>query len=301
MRFAYAGTHLFGALVLEELSARQAPVVAVLTRPDKPRGRHGTPQPSHVKESALAHGLPVLQPERTDGDLARELSSLGAEALAVCAHGAIIPQEFLDALITVVTHPSAVPRWRGAAPVERALMNGETELAVATLYMTAGVDEGPVGDLRRVRVPPEADAGQAYALLALPAAEGLLATLAAMEDGSVQWRAQEGEPTYARKIEKGDRELRWGEPAAAVVDRVRALSPAVGARTQIGGRELTVWRARALSEAPEPAPNAAHTLDRLIVPAAEGWVELLEVQAPGGRRLPAADYLRGAGRWLTRL
>jgi methionyl-tRNA formyltransferase len=299
--FAYAGTHLFGALVLEELLDRQAPIVAVITRPDKPRGRHGTPQPSDVKESALAHGLPVLQPERMAGGLARELSSMGAEALAVCAHGAIVPQEFLDELLSVVTHPSAVPRWRGAAPVERALMNGETELAVATLRMTAGVDEGPVGDLRPVHVPPEADAGQAYALLAPPAAEGLLATLAAIEGGRVHWRPQEGEPTYARKIEKGDRELRWGEPAARVVDRVRALSPAVGARTQIGGRELTVWRARALSEAPEPAPDSAHTLDRLIVPAAEGWVELLEVQAPGGRRLPAAEYLRGAGRWLTRL
>src|SRR5664279_5026519 len=144
MRFAYAGTHKFGALVLDELIARQAPIVAVVTRPDKPRGRHGTPQPSRVKESALAHDLPVLQPKQLGGDLARELRSLGAEALAVCAHGAIVPQEFLDALRTVVTHPSAVPRWRGAAPVERALMNGETELAVATLLMTAGVDEGPV-------------------------------------------------------------------------------------------------------------------------------------------------------------
>lgn len=226
---------------------------------------------------------------------------MGAEALAVCAHGAIVPQEFLDVLLTVVTHPSAVPRWRGAAPVERALMNGETELAVATLRMTAAVDEGPVGDLRPVHAPREADAGQVYALLAAPAAEGLLTTLSAIEDGSVHWSPQEGEPSYARKIEKGDRELRWGEPAIRVVDRVRALSPAVGARTQIGGRELTVWRARAMSEAPEPAPGPAQTLDRLIVPAAEGWVELLEVQEPGGRRLPVADYLRGAGRWLTRL
>jgi methionyl-tRNA formyltransferase len=301
MHFAYAGTHHFGALVLDELLSRQAHIVSVLTRPDKPRGRHGSPQPSEVKESALANSVPVLQPDRFTGDLAQELTALGAGVLVVCAHGAIVPQEFLDGMLTLVTHPSAVPRWRGAAPVERALMSGETELAVATLCMTAGVDEGPVGDLRSVHVPHDADAGEAYRLLAAPAAEGLLATLAAIEDGSISWRPQEGEPTYAQKLEKADRELRWTEPAVALVDRVRALSPEVGARAQIGDRELTVWRARALSEVPEPAPDSLETTDRLILPAAQGWVELLEVQAPGGRRMPAADYLRGAGRWLTRL
>ena len=300
MRFVYAGTHHFGALVLDELLVRGAHVVAVITRPDKPRGRHGTPQPSEVKESALAHGLPVLRPEGRTATLADELTRMGAKALAVCAHGAIVPQEFLDGMLTLVTHPSAVPRWRGAAPVERALMSGETALAVATLRMTAGVDEGPVGDLRSVYVPRDADAGEAYRLLAAAAAEGLLATLAAIEDGSVDWRDQEGEPTRAPKLQKADRELRWNEPAAAIVDRVRALSPLVGARTRIGGRDLTVWKARALAEAPEPAPDSPENTDRLILLAAEGWVELLEVQAPGGRRMAAAEYLRGAGRWLSR-
>ncbi len=128
MRFAYAGTHHFGALVLGELLARRATVVAVVTRPDKPQGRHGTPQPSEVKETALAHGLPVLQPEHLTADFADELGERGAAVLVVCAHGAIVPQAFLDRMLTLVTHPSAVPRWRGAAPVERALMHGETEL-----------------------------------------------------------------------------------------------------------------------------------------------------------------------------
>jgi methionyl-tRNA formyltransferase len=296
MRFAYAGTHHFGALVLGELLSRGANVAAVVTGPDKARGRHATPQPSEVKETASAHALPVLQPERLSTELADELVGRGAAALAVCAHGAIVPQEFLDRLLTLVTHPSAVPRWRGAAPVERSLMSGETELAVATLCMTAGVDEGPVGDLRIVTVPREADADEAYRLLAGPAADGLLATLAAVEDGTVRWRPQEGEPTFAPKLDKGDRELRWSEPAQAIVDRVRALSPAIGARTQLGGRDLTIWRARALTEAPEPAAGD----DRLVIRAGEGWVEILEVQAAGGRRLSAAQFLRGAGRWLTR-
>ena len=294
MRFAFAGTHHFGALVLSELLERGAQVEAVITRPDKPRGRHGTPQPSEVKELAGRHDLPVFQPERLRAELAADLARAGAGALAVCAHGAIVPQEVLDAILTVVTHPSAVPRWRGAAPVERALMNGETELAVATLLMTAGVDEGPVGDLRPVHVPREADAGDAYALLAAPAAESLLATLAAAEDGSVSWRPQEGEASYAAKLGRDDRLVHWSEPAVAIVDRVRALSPAVGALAVIDGRQLVLWRAAALAEPPEPGAG-----DRLVVAAGEGWVEVQELQAPGGRRLPAADFLRGAGRWLT--
>jgi methionyl-tRNA formyltransferase len=294
MRFAFAGTHHFAALVLGELLARQANITAVVTRPDKPRGHHGTPQPSEVKELALLQGLPVLQPEQVTAELAVGLRQGGAAALAVCAHGVIVPQEFLDELLTLVTHPSAVPRWRGAAPVERALMNGETDLAVATLLMTAGIDEGPVGNLRRVQVPREADAGRAYELLAPPAAESLLATLAAIEEGTVRWVEQEGEPTYAPKLEKGDRRIDWGRPAQAIVDQVRALSPFVGARAALSDRELIIWRARALDELPEPAPT-----DRLIVATADGWVEILEVQEPGHRRMTASEYLRGAGRWLT--
>ena len=297
MRFAFAGTHHFGALVLSELSGAQAHMVAVVTRPDKPRGRHGTPQPSEVKETALARTtFPCSSPSASPAIWPPSCRAPGAGALAVCAHGAIVPQQVLDAILTLVTHPSAVPRWRGAAPVERALMNGETELAVATLRMTAGVDEGPVGDLRPVHVPREADAGEAYALLAAPAAEGLLATLAAVEDGSVIWRPQEGEPTYAPKLEKADRRVRWGEPAVAIVDRVRALSPAIGARAPSStADQLVLWRARALAEPPEPAsrgspgPGRRRRLGRGAGDAGP------RRPPPAGGRLPARRR-----RWLTR-
>jgi methionyl-tRNA formyltransferase len=293
MRLAYAGTAPFGALVLRELLVRRARVVVVLTRPDKPRGRHGTPQASAVKELALERGLPVVQPGRLDMDVVGRLKEHGADLLAVCAHGQIMPAVVLDAMPTLVVHPSAVPRWRGATPVERALMAGETELAVATLRMTPGLDEGPIGDLRRVHVPREADAGETYEALAAPAAESLLATVAAIEDGSVRWRPQEGEASYAAKLERDERTIDWTRPAEEIIDKVRALSPAIGARTELHGHELVIWRARALAATPDvPAP------DRLVLPAGRGWVEVLELQAPGGRRLPTAAFLRGAGRWL---
>jgi methionyl-tRNA formyltransferase len=294
MRFAYAGTHCFGALVLVELLQREARPEVVITRPDKPRGRHGHPQPTAVKEVAQRHGLEVLQPGRMGCGLVAEVHARGAEALVVCAHGEIVREPVLEALLTVVVHPSPVPRWRGAAPVERALMAGETRLGVTTLRMTAGVDEGPVGDLRWVDVPREADAGCAYELLAGPACDSLLATLAAVEDGSICWREQQGQPSYAAKISKEDRVLDLEQPAQTVVDTVRALAPWVGARLTIAGRELTVWRARACAEPSEEGPG-----ERLLLPAADGWVEVLELQAPGGRRMTTAEYLRGAGRWLT--
>ena len=292
MRLAYAGTAPFAALVLSELVARRADVAVVVTRPDRPRGRHGTPQPSPVKQLALLRHLPLLQPGRLAGEHLEEMMRLQPGVLAVCAHGEIIRREVLDRLPVVVTHPSAVPRWRGAAPVERALMAGETEIGVATLLMTSGVDEGPLGDLRTVHVPADADAGKAYELLAPAAAEGLMAVLAAMEDGSIVWCEQRGEPTFAAKLDKAGRSIDWRDPAQRIVDQVRALSPAIGATATIGGRDLIVWRARAL-----PAPPDGDA-ERLVVAAGEGWVEILELQAPGKRRVTIAEYLRGAGRWL---
>ena len=178
-------------------------------------------------------GVPVLQPPRlSDSASVTRLLESRPDVLVVCAYGQIVSQDVLDAVETIVVHPSLVPRWRGAAPVERALMAGETELGVCTLRMTAGVDEGPVGDAREVHVPRDADAGRAYELLAPPAVDGVAATLDAIAAGTVAWRPQAGEPTYAAKIGPGDKEIDWSRPAAAIADQVRALSP-TSARSRI--------------------------------------------------------------------
>jgi len=294
MRLAYAGTAHFGALVLRELVDSSAhEVVVVVTRPDKPRGRHGTPQPSPVKSVALEQGLPLLQPDRLAGAAVDELLAARPDVFVVCAYGEIVGREVLDALLTLVVHPSAVPRWRGAAPVERALMAGETDIGLAVLKMTEGVDEGPVAELRTVHVPRTADCGEAYAALAPPAAEALHDVLSRIADGSVKWTPQVGAGTYAEKLGKVDRIVDWGRPAEALADQVRALSPAIGARAMLDGHDVILWRARALQDRPAGVAG-----DRLIVPAGRGWLEILEIQAPGGRRPPAAAFLNGAGRWL---
>lgn len=294
MRFAFAGTAPFAELVLMGLVAEGHTPVALVTNPDRPRGRHGTPQAPPIKAIAAGIGVPVLQPERlSDPGWLERLLDCSPDAFVVCAYGQIVKQEVVDAVETIVVHPSLVPHWRGAAPVERALMAGETELGVCTLRMTAGVDEGPVGDTRTVHVPGDADAGRAYELLAPAAVAGVVATLDAMAAGIVEWRPQEGEATYAAKIGPADKEIDWNRSAARIADQIRALSPHVGAFTELAGRRTRIWRAAA-GEGPIPVSGP----DRLVVAAGEGWLDVLELQQEGRTRMTAGEFLRGAGRRL---
>lgn len=296
MRLAFAGTAPLGAAVLAGLVASSHQVVYVITTPDKPRGRHGTPQPSPVKVAAHELGLSVQQPERPGerGALA-DLLAHSPDMLVACAYGRIIGVPLLAALPAIVVHPSCVPRWRGAAPVVRALMAGDERIGIATLRMTTAVDAGPVGDLRWFDVPDAADAGTVYEQIAPLAVESVLATLAAVEDGSIVWRPQVGEPTYAAKIVAADRRIDWQQPAATIVNQIRALSPQIGAVAELAGRRLLVWRAAAVAMLPEQQK------DRLFVAAGTGFVEILELQPAGGRRMAAGEYLRGAGRGLASL
>jgi methionyl-tRNA formyltransferase len=301
MRVAYAGTAPFAAAVLRGLAATPYRPVVVVTNPDRPRGRHGTPQPPAAKAGAAELGLPVLQPERlTSPGAVADLLAFAPDVLVVCAYGQIVGRLVLDALPCIVVHPSLVPRWRGAAPVERALMAGERELAVTTLRMTEGVDEGPVGAVRLVSVAREADAGEAYDLLAPAAVDGLVATLDALAGGRVEWREQVGEPSYAGKIGPGERALDWSRPARVLVDQVRALSPHIGAVTELDGERTIVWRA-AVADLEGSASIGAPAVveDRLLVTTGQGTVEILELQRPGGRRMTAAEFLHGAGRRLA--
>lgn len=293
MRVAFAGTHWFAESVFADLLATRHGPVVLLTSPDRPRGRHGTPQPPAIKELAAEAGVPVLQPERA-GDALPAMRDADVDVLVACAYGQIIAPALLEAFLCLVVHPSLVPRWRGAAPVERALMAGETELGVTVLRMTRGVDEGPVAEERVVSVPREADAGRAYELLAPLATEALVATLDAVEAGTVRWREQEGTPSYAAKIQRDERTIDWSRPAREIADQVRALAPHIGAVTELLGRHTTIWRAAA-GEGPLPAREPA----QLVLPTGDGWVEVLELQQEGRRRVSAAEFLRGAGRALA--
>src|SRR2546423_1252743 len=231
-QIAVAATGPFGADVLERLAAEHD-VVQLLTRPDKPRGRGRRVASPPARDVAERLGIRALQPERLDGSV-----ELGAETVVVCAYGLLIPNELLERALWLNVHPSLLPRWRGAAPVERALMAGDEETGVTIHRTVEALDAGPIAARHAFPVAPGDDAGAVYARAAEVAAE-LLRGVLAEDEPRFEPQSEEG-VTYAEKIRPEDRELDPGAPPAQLVNRVRALSPHIGAR--LG--DLMVWRAR---------------------------------------------------------
>ena len=261
-RIAVAATAPFGAEVLERLAGRHD-VALLLTRPDKPRGRGRKVAPTAAKEVAERLGILVAQPARLDEDV-----ELPVDTVVVAAYGLLIPEPLLSRALWLNVHPSLLPRWRGAAPVERALIAGDSRTGVTIHRTTAELDAGPIAAQESFDIAPEDDAGSVFARSAEVAARLLDDVIA---DPEFTPQAADG-VTYAEKITSDDRELDLAQPAHELVNRVRALSPHIGARAVIDGRPLLVWRARA---------------------GEDGAFEPLEVQPEGGRRMAYDEYLRG--------
>jgi methionyl-tRNA formyltransferase len=259
-RIAVAASAPFGADVLERLAAEHE-VSQLLTRPDKPRGRGRRVGATPAKETAERLGIPVAEPARLDGSV-----ELAAETVVVCAYGLLIPNQLLARALWLNVHPSLLPRWRGAAPVERAIMAGDEETGVTIHRTVEALDAGPVAAQRSFALGADDDAGAVFARAAEVAA-ALLGDVLTQEEPRFEPQSEEG-VTYAEKIGPEDRILDPGAPAQELVNRVRALSPHIGAR--LG--DLIVWRARI---------------------AVDGAFEPLEVQPAGGRRMAYDAYLRG--------
>jgi methionyl-tRNA formyltransferase len=263
-RIAVAATAPFGADVLQRLAARHD-VTALLTRPDAPKGRGRRVTPPPAKEVADRLGIAVLQPERAEPGL-----DLGAPVVVVCAYGLLIPEEALAERGWLNVHPSLLPRWRGAAPIERAIMAGDTETGVTIHETVKALDAGPIVAQRAFPIGPDDDAGDVYERAAAIAVDLLDDVLADPAPPSVP--QTEAGVTYAERIRPADRVLDLSLPARELVDRVRALSPHIGARAELEGRPVTVWRARV---------------------GADGSFEPVDVQPDGGRRMSYEAWLRG--------
>ena len=264
-RIAVAATAPFGADVLERLAARHE-IAVVLTRPDAARGRGRRLAPPAAKAAAERLGIPVFQPDRPAPGI-----DLGASAVVVvCAYGLLIPDALLAERLWLNVHPSLLPRWRGAAPVERAIMAGDTDTGVTIHETVRELDAGPIAAQRAFPIEPEADAGAVFERAAELAAELLDEVLAT--PSPVFTPQPERGVTYAEKITARDRVLDLSRPAEELVRRVRALSPHIGARAELQGRRVTVWRAR-IGE--------------------EGSFVPVEVQPEGGRRMGYEAWLRG--------
>jgi methionyl-tRNA formyltransferase len=260
-RLAVAATAPFGADVLERL-ADHHDVAALITRPDRPQGRGRRPGPPPAKETAERLGIPLLQPKRLDASL-----ELPADTIVVVAYGALIPSVLLDRALWLNVHPSLLPRWRGAAPVERAIMAGDEETGVTVHRTVEALDAGPWAAKEELRIGPDDTAGDIYARAA-PVAAALVDEAIENRDFSPQ---SEVGVTYAEKIRPADRELDWSRPARELHDRIRALSPHIGARGELNGRPVIVWRSRLV----------------------DGELEILEVQPEGRRRMTYDEFRRG--------
>ena len=288
-RVGFAGTSAWAADALRGLHvAPGIEVAAALTQPDRPAGRGKRLRRPAVADAASELGIELLQPERPQAALAA-LQSAGCEAMACVAYGELVPRPMLDALPWLNLHPSLLPRWRGAAPIERALMAGEEQTGVAVILLVEALDAGPLAALERFAVGRDDTAGEVYERALELGLSPLARALEAAAAGNLATVPQVGDPTYAHKLTAADRVLDATGPARALHDRVRALSPHVGAR--LGG--LTLWRTRP-SDLEAPAGELVRRDDALVLGCGDGAVQVLELQSEGRRRMEASEWLRGA-------
>jgi len=289
----YLGTTDFAATVLRRLAASAHRPQLVITRPDRPRGRGRRLQSPPVSDVARELEIELDQPESVNGEEARDrIAAHRPEAVCICAYGALIREPLLSAYAMFNVHPSLLPRWRGAAPVERAIEAGDTQTGVSIMRPVAQLDAGPVHLARAEPIRPDDDYGSLAARLSDLGGQLLVETL----DTRHEPRAQPDEGvTYAEKIERDDRRLDPSRAPDWLARTVRALNPHVGAYVETsGGERLGVRRARTASELAAPGPGELSSAGgRLLFGAAYGALELLEVLPPGGRPMAAEAYLRG--------
>ena len=278
------------------LDADDIEVVGVVTNPDRPAGRGMELRPSPVKEAAVAAGLEVLQPEKArDPALAEWLRAMGADAATVVAYGKILPADLLDIprLGFVNVHFSLLPKYRGAAPVQRAVIEGETETGVSIMVLTEGMDEGPVIDKEAIPIGADETAGRIGDRLAVLGADLLVTSLRGYADGSLTPVEQShGLATYASKITPEDARIGWSSPSQRIRDLVRGCNPIPGAWTTLEGRRVKVHGVRP-APGMELEPGAALSGDSLYAGTGDQALELTEVQMEGRRRMEGTELARG--------
>jgi methionyl-tRNA formyltransferase len=308
VRLIFAGTPEFARVALERLHAAGFEIPLVLTQPDRPAGRGLKLQPSPVKQFALAHGVAVAQPRslRLDGKFpddaraAKEaIAAAHADVMVVAAYGLILPQWVLDAppLGCMNIHASLLPRWRGAAPIHRAIEAGDAQTGVTIMQMDAGLDTGDM--LLAEPMPIDADdtTGTLHDKLAALGGRLIVEALELAACGGLTRTLQPQDGvTYAHKIDKAEAAIDWSHDAHAIGRRVRAFNPAPGATAQIGGEAIKVWAATSLDGRGSAAPGTVVAIDERGIGVACGdgsRLEITQLQRAGGKRLAATEFLRG--------
>jgi len=297
MRLIFAGTPEFAAAALKALIAAGHDIPLVLTQPDRPAGRGMKLRMSPVKEVALAHGLAVSQPENLKTEAARQpIRDAAADLMVVAAYGLILPQAVLDMprLGCVNIHASLLPRWRGAAPIHRAIEAGDVETGITLMQMDRGLDTGAMLTRAVLPILDTDTTGTLHNRLAELGAREIVALLPALAAGRVAATPQDDAlATYAAKIGKDDARLDWRLPALELDRRIRAFNPFPGAFCLLGGEPLKVWRATPGTGSGKPGEILAVERRGIRVACGEGVLDISEVQKAGGKRLPAEAFLAG--------
>jgi len=295
LRIAFAGTPEFAALALEAILAAGYQVPLVLTQPDRPAGRGQQMHPSAVKTVALAHGLPVHQPERLK-DPATHLPLIEAapDLLVVAAYGLILPQAVLDIprLGCINIHGSLLPRWRGAAPIQRAIEAGDAETGVTIMEVELGLDSGPMLLAESLPITASDTAASLHDKLATQGARLIVDALRRFDSLTPTVQPEEG-VTYAKKIEKTEAALDWSLPAEVLERRIRAFDPFPGCLGHLKQTAVKIWRSERAEGAGEPGTVLTVANDGIVVACGSGALRLTELQKPGGKRLSARDFLHG--------
>ncbi len=300
MRLVFMGTPAFAKTCLQTLVEEKFDVVGVYTKVDTPKNRGMKMIPSPVKEYALSAGLPVFQPQSfRDEETLRQLRALRPDLLVVVAYGKILPQAALDIAPygAINMHGSILPQLRGSAPVQRSILNHCGEAGVTAMYLSAGMDEGDIIEIRKTPIEPLETSDELMARLADIAAPLCVDTVRAIEAGTAQRTPQDNEKaTYAPMLSKDESPIDWTQSARDIADHVRGLVPWPVATASLGGTDFKIYRVEYTDEKTDKAPGTpvAMTKKGLLVSCGGGDVLLVrELQAAGGKRMNAADYFRG--------
>lgn len=299
MRIIFMGTPDFAVTTLEALYQAGHEIVLAVTQPDKPKGRKGEPQFSDVKKWAVAHDIPVFQPDRIRKlENIEELRKYPADIMVVAAYGQILPKEILDMppYGCVNVHASLLPRYRGAAPIQWSILNGDKETGVTTMQMGVGLDDGDILEQKVVPIDPEETGGSLFDKLAIVGGQLIVQTLKDLEEGKVKAIPQEEDrATHVGMLKKSMGNLNWSRPAAELHNYVRGLNPWPSAYSYLNGKMVKIWKSSCLDGKKGVKPGTILSLSDqgIEVAAGEGSLLLEEIQMEGKKRMDAKSFLLG--------